>query len=211
MAFHRFAACLAEGGAIHPPEVREEVGVVTPEVREQLRVFVYPQGLADALDREDLRVVERGGRAAPSEASEVLEPVVDEAEDGHDEGAKIHERRPPLRRSVWSLPSVGRPSLRFKPSMKFAHGVSYSKIARPSGEVVEADVGASEVQERLMYLSTPLVAHYQSAVATYPVATVFNLEGTELGWHRSLNTARSLRGQGIFRAAPIKVVRRSCR
>ena len=36
-----------EGGAMHPPEVREEVGVVAPEVRKELRVFVYPQELAD--------------------------------------------------------------------------------------------------------------------------------------------------------------------
>ena len=51
-------------------------------------------------------------------------PVVDEAENRDDEGAKIHERRPPLRRSLWSLPSVGRSPLWFKPSKKLAHGVN---------------------------------------------------------------------------------------
>jgi hypothetical protein len=109
---------------MHTSEVWEEVGVVAPEVCKELCVFVYSQKLADDLDGEDLRVAQRGGRSAPSEMTEVLEMVVYEAEDGYDEGAKIHERRPPLRRSVWSLPSVGRSSLWFKPSMKLAHGVS---------------------------------------------------------------------------------------
>ncbi len=109
---------------MHPPQVREEVGVVAPEVRKELCIFVKPQELADDLDGEDFRVEERRSRSAPSEASEILESVVYEAEDDNDEGAKIHERRPPLRRWVWSLPSVGRSSLWFKPSMKLAHGVS---------------------------------------------------------------------------------------
>jgi hypothetical protein len=80
-----------EGGAMHSPEVREEVGVVAPEVSEEFGVFVEPQELADDLDGEDFRVGERGSGSAGSEVSEVLESVVDEAEDGYDEGAKIHE------------------------------------------------------------------------------------------------------------------------
>jgi hypothetical protein len=80
-----------EGGAMHPPEAREEAGVVPAEVGEELRVLVEPQELADDLDGEDLRVGKRGSGSACSEAPEARESVVDEAEDGHDEGAKIHE------------------------------------------------------------------------------------------------------------------------
>jgi hypothetical protein len=61
---------------MHTSEVREEVGVVAPEVEEELFVFVYPQELADNLDGDDLRVEERWGRSAPSEISEVLESIV---------------------------------------------------------------------------------------------------------------------------------------
>jgi hypothetical protein len=49
-----------EGGAMHSREVREEVGVVTPEVGEELCIFVHPQELTDDLDGEDFGVVERG-------------------------------------------------------------------------------------------------------------------------------------------------------
>ena len=80
-----------EGGAMHPPEVREEVGVVAPEVRKELRVFVYSQELADELDGEHFGVEERRGGSARSQSPEVGDTVVDEAKDGHDEGAKIHE------------------------------------------------------------------------------------------------------------------------
>jgi hypothetical protein len=96
--------CLpGEGGAMHVQEVREEMGVVAPEVRKELRVLVYPQELADDLDSEDFGVAERGSGSAPSEAPEVLESVIYEAEYGYDEGAKIHKRRPPLRLSgaIW--------------------------------------------------------------------------------------------------------------
>jgi hypothetical protein len=82
---------------MHASEVREEVGVVAPEVCKELRILVYTQELADDLDGEHFRTTERGGRPAPSEMSKVLDPVVDEAEVGNDEGAKIHKRRPPLR------------------------------------------------------------------------------------------------------------------
>ena len=84
---------------MHTSEVREEMGVVAPEVGKELRVFVYPQELADNLYGEDFGVAERGSGSAPSEAPEVLESVIYEAEYGYDEGAKIHKRRPPLRLS----------------------------------------------------------------------------------------------------------------
>ena len=56
----------AEGCAMHSREVREEVGVVAPEVGKELRVFIESQKLADDLDGDDFRVAESvgvGGRA----------------------------------------------------------------------------------------------------------------------------------------------------
>jgi hypothetical protein len=107
-----------------PAEGREPLGVVPLEEEADALVGVEPEELPDDLDGEDLGVGELGGRAAPTDATS-FEPVVHEAEDGPDEGAKIHKRRPPLRRSVWSLPSVRRSSLRFKPLRKLAYGVSW--------------------------------------------------------------------------------------
>jgi len=56
-----------EGGAMHSREVREEVvGVVTPEVGEELCIFVESQELTDDLDGDDFGVAESvgvGGRA----------------------------------------------------------------------------------------------------------------------------------------------------
>jgi len=108
---------------MHLTEGGKPIGVVTAEEEVDVLVRVESQELAYDLDGEDLRIGELGGGSAASEA-QPLDSVVYEAKDGHDEGAKIHERRPPLRRSVWSLPSVGRSSLLLKPSKKLAHGVS---------------------------------------------------------------------------------------
>jgi hypothetical protein len=84
--------CLpAEGGAMHSPELRKEVGIVLPEVRKELCILGYPQKLAYDLDGEHFRVAERGGGSACSEAPEVSDTIVYEAEDGYDEGVKIHE------------------------------------------------------------------------------------------------------------------------
>ena len=76
---------------MHESEVWEEVSVVAPEVGKELRIFVEPQELTDDLDGEDLRVKERRGGSALSQAPKVSDAVVDEAEDGYDEGVKIHE------------------------------------------------------------------------------------------------------------------------
>jgi hypothetical protein len=106
---------LAEGG--------EPLAIVPSEVAADGLVGVEPQELSDDLDGDDLRVGKLRSRAALADTL-CFEPIVHETEDGHDEGAKIHEGRPPLRRLVWSLPSVRRSSLRFKLSTKLAHGVS---------------------------------------------------------------------------------------
>jgi hypothetical protein len=103
------------------------VGVVAPEVGKELRIFIESQKLANDLDGEHFRVRERGGGSAPSEAPEVLESVIYEAEDGYDEGAKIHKKKTSAtslwcylvnteRREVFSLAQV----LKEKP----AHGVN---------------------------------------------------------------------------------------
>ena len=111
--------CLpGEGGAMHLPEVREEVSVVASEVLEEFRIFVYPQELADELDGEDFRVVERWGGSPFSEAPEVLESVVYEAEDGDDEGAKIQEKTSATSGAIELTPSVGRSSVLLKSSNK---------------------------------------------------------------------------------------------
>jgi hypothetical protein len=78
---------------MHRSEVREVVGVMAPEVREELRIFVESQKLADDLDCEHFGVAERWGGSAASDAP-LFETVVDEAEDGYyDEGAKIHKKK----------------------------------------------------------------------------------------------------------------------
>jgi hypothetical protein len=117
--------CLpGEGGAMHLPEVREEVGVVAPEVRKELGVFVEPEELTDDLDSQYFRVTERGSGSAFSEAPEVLESVIYEAEDRDDEGAKIHRKTSAASGAIGSTPSVGVSSVLLKSSKKLAHGVS---------------------------------------------------------------------------------------
>jgi len=115
----------AEGGAMHASEVREEVSVVAPEIRKELGVFVEPQKLTDDLDGEHFRVAERRGRSTGSETPELGDAIVDEAEDGHDEGAKIHERKSSFYSRRIGAPSrVRSSSVLLKSSKKPAHRVS---------------------------------------------------------------------------------------
>src|SRR5215212_446447 len=94
---------------MHLPEVREVVGVVAPEVRKEFGVFVEPEELTDDLDSQYFRVTERGSGSALSEAPEVLESVIYEAEDrDDDEGAKIHKKTSAASSgAIGSTPSVG--------------------------------------------------------------------------------------------------------
>jgi hypothetical protein len=112
-----------EGGPMYLAEGRKPFSVVTAEEALDALVGVELQKLSDDLDGKDLRVGELWGGTALTDTPS-FKLIVHQAEDGDDEGAKIHEGRPPLRRLVWSLPSVGRSSLSFKPSSKLAHGVS---------------------------------------------------------------------------------------
>jgi hypothetical protein len=116
-------ALAGEGIPMNLTEGRKPRAVVPLEEEVDGLVGVHPEEFAHDLDGEHLCVGELGGGAALTDAAS-LESVVYEAEDRDDEGAKIHERRAPLRRLVWSLPSVRRSPLRFKPSRKLAHGVS---------------------------------------------------------------------------------------
>ncbi len=72
-------------------ECGEPLAVVPSEVAVDGLVGVEAEELAYDLDGEDLRVGEFRGGAALTQGSSDFEPVVYEAEDGHDEGAKIHE------------------------------------------------------------------------------------------------------------------------
>jgi hypothetical protein len=106
------------------PEVREEVGVVAPEVHKEFGVFVEPEELTYELDSQYFRVAERGSGSALSEAAEVLESLIYEAEDRDDEGAKIHKKTSAASGAIGSTPSVGGSSVLLKSSKILAHGVS---------------------------------------------------------------------------------------
>jgi hypothetical protein len=80
-----------EGGPMHLAEGGEPSAVVTAKEEVNVLVGVEAEELPDDLHGEDLRVGELGSGSAASDAPP-LEPVVDEAEGGHDEGAKIHEK-----------------------------------------------------------------------------------------------------------------------
>jgi hypothetical protein len=112
-----------EGGSMYLAKSGEPFCLVPPEEEVDGPVGVYAEELAYNLDGEHFGVRELRRRAALADAV-ALDSVIHEAEDADDEGAKIHEGRPPLRWLVWSLPSVGRSSLSFKPSRKLAHRVS---------------------------------------------------------------------------------------
>ena len=119
--------CLpSEGGAMDEAQRGKPLCVMPSEVAVDTLVGVQPQELTDDLDGEDLRVGELGGGSALAQGSSVFEPVVDEAEDGYNEGAKIHKKKTSatLFGAIGSTLSVGRSSLWLKSSKKLAHGVS---------------------------------------------------------------------------------------
>jgi hypothetical protein len=99
------------------------LGVKAPEVGVNSFVGVDAEELADDLYGQDFGVGKLGGRSSLANTV-TLYPVAYEAEDRDDEGAKIHERRPPLRRLFRASPSVRRSPLSRKPSEKLAHRVN---------------------------------------------------------------------------------------
>ncbi len=64
----------------------ERLAVMTPEVAKDCFVGVHAEELSYDLDGEDLRVGELGSWAALANTA-TLEPVVDKAQGGNDEGA----------------------------------------------------------------------------------------------------------------------------
>jgi hypothetical protein len=82
-----------EGGPMDLIEGGKPFAVVLSEEEVGGLVGVDAEELADDLHGEDLSIGKLWGRATLTDAMS-LESVVDEAEDGHDEGAKIHEGRP---------------------------------------------------------------------------------------------------------------------
>src|SRR5215207_2104401 len=89
-----------ESGAVHLPQGWEELPVVTPEVGEEVLLGVDAEKLADDLDGQDLRVGKLRVGTALTQLGFSFEPVVNEAEDGDDESAKIHESEDLLLASV---------------------------------------------------------------------------------------------------------------
>jgi hypothetical protein len=80
-----------EGGAMYLLECGEPFAVVTAEEAVEVLVGIEPKELPDDLYGEHLGVGELGAGTALTNAAS-LESVVDEAEDGHDEGVKIQEK-----------------------------------------------------------------------------------------------------------------------
>jgi hypothetical protein len=78
---------------MHTSEVWEEMGVVAPKVRNEFCIFIESQKLANDLYGENFRVAERWSGSTCSETTEFSDAVVDETENGHDEGAKIHKKK----------------------------------------------------------------------------------------------------------------------
>jgi hypothetical protein len=117
-----------EGGPVYLAEGRKPFAVVTAEIAVDSFVGFDAQELAYdlyGLYGEDLGVGEcRLGTALPETLT--IEVIVHQAEDGYDEGAKIHKKKTSatLFGAIGSTPSVGRSPLWLKSSKKPAHGVS---------------------------------------------------------------------------------------
>jgi hypothetical protein len=112
-----------EGGAMNRAEGGEPLSVVPTEEEVDVFIGVYAEELADDLDGKDLGIGDLGGRTALADAK-ILDSVVYETEDGHDEGAKIHKKKTSVAFDAVGLtPSVRGSSPSLKSSKKLAHGV----------------------------------------------------------------------------------------
>jgi hypothetical protein len=88
-----------EGGAVHLAKGWEPLGVVSAEEEVDSLVGVYAEKLSYDLYGENLRLRKLRSGTALADARP-FEPVVDKAEDGHDEGAKIHKKKTSVMCSV---------------------------------------------------------------------------------------------------------------
>jgi hypothetical protein len=82
----------SEGSAMDLAKSWEPFAVVSAEEEIDSFVGVYAEKLSDDLYGADLSVGELRSGTALADAAP-FEPVVDKAEDGHDEGAKIHKKK----------------------------------------------------------------------------------------------------------------------
>ena len=89
MMTHKEGRLATESGAMSFFEGWKPFAVVATEVGVDALVGVYAEELTNDLHGEDLAISEGGFGPALAEASS-LEPIVDQAEDANDEGAKIH-------------------------------------------------------------------------------------------------------------------------
>jgi hypothetical protein len=93
-------------------------------------VGVDAQELSDNLYGEDLWVGELGSGTAPSDVP-IFDLIIDEAEDGNDEGVKIHLRRPPLHPVLLDQRrAYGGLLFGSSPQKKRAHGIRYLLLQR---------------------------------------------------------------------------------
>jgi hypothetical protein len=100
----------SEAGTVHLAKGWEPLGVVSAEEEVDGLVGVEPKELADDLHGENLRIRKLRSGTALADATP-FEPVVDKAEDGHDEGAKIHKKKTSVMLGAIGLtPSVRRSS-----------------------------------------------------------------------------------------------------
>jgi hypothetical protein len=84
-----------EGGAMDLEKCGEPLAVMFSEVAKDSLIGVHAEEPTDDLDGGNLSV-RKSWKGTTRSASSVFDRVVHQAEDGNDEGAKIHRKRPPL-------------------------------------------------------------------------------------------------------------------
>jgi hypothetical protein len=83
---------MCKGGAVNSAESGFPLSVVTSKIVVEALLSVYSQELTDDLDGQHFRVAKLGRRTALARRLLSLKPIVGHAENGDDEGAKIHYR-----------------------------------------------------------------------------------------------------------------------
>ena len=79
-----------EGGAVDSAQSREPLTVVTSKVGVKALLSVYPQELAYHLDGQYFGIAKLGRRTTLAWRLLSPDPIVGEAENGDDEGVKVH-------------------------------------------------------------------------------------------------------------------------
>ena len=103
---------------------------MTAEIAVDSFVGFDAEELSYDLYGEDLCVGEFGSGTAPSDVP-IFDLIIDEAEDGNDEGVKIHLRRPPLHPVLLDQRrAYGGLLFGSSPQKKRAHGIRYLLLQR---------------------------------------------------------------------------------